>query len=156
MDFEQTSSGLPVEDNAVHGWVVGHKFINGVGNDVGNVAVQASCARARSDDTPQGKWFFSHYVPNGQRNDWRVSPILGKLSQLPPALVVTAQFDPLHDEGAEYAKRLQAAGVSTHHIDVDGVVHEFFGLAGLVKPAKDTLDKTAVWLKQVWSAEASD
>lgn len=95
------------------------------------------------------EWFFSHYVPNGPRNDWRVSPLLGELSELPSALVVTAQFDPLHDEGQEYAKRLQAGGVPTQHLDVEGVVHEFFGLAGMVKPAKDTVDKIATWLKQV-------
>jgi acetyl esterase len=72
---------------------------------------------------------YESYAPDlGARSSPYVSPLLAKdLSGLPPALVVTAHFDPLRDQGIAYAKRLQAAGVPTKLHSETGGLHGFFG-----------------------------
>lgn len=95
-------------------------------------------------------WFFKHYLQDDTlRSNPLVSPYLADLSDLPPAFVLTAEFDPLRDEGRDYARKLQESGVETEHLDVSGVVHEFFGLSGVVKPAKDSLKQIADWFDRV-------
>lgn len=96
------------------------------------------------------EWFFKHYLQDDAlRSNPLVSPYLADVTGLPPAFVLTAEFDPLRDEGRDYAKKLQQAGVSTEHHDVLGVVHEFFGLSGVVKPAKDSLKQVADWFDRI-------
>ncbi|MCC6437787.1 MAG: alpha/beta hydrolase, partial [Acidimicrobiales bacterium] len=69
-------------------------------------------------------WFWDHYVDPAGRADPRVSPLRAKdLSGLPPTLVVTAQFDPLRDEGEAYAAALRDAGVSVQHLPCRGQTH---------------------------------
>lgn len=95
-------------------------------------------------------WFFKHYLTDDAlRHDPLVSPYLADVSNLPPAFVLTAEFDPLRDEGKDYAAKLQKSGVETQHYDVLGVVHEFFGLSGVVKPAKDSLKQIADWFDRL-------
>ena len=57
------------------------------------------------------------------------------LSSLPPATVITAQYDPLKDEGDAYAKRLSEAGIATDHQVADGMIHGFFGMTPAVPDA---------------------
>ncbi len=79
------------------------------------------------------RWFRENYLADrAQRLDWRVSPILADLSGLPSATIITAEFDPLHDEGVAYAKALGAAGVAVEHSDYDGMAHIFFQLGPIV------------------------
>ncbi|MDG2114155.1 MAG: alpha/beta hydrolase, partial [Actinomycetota bacterium] len=69
-------------------------------------------------------WFWDHYADDADRLDPKASPLLASdLSGLPPALVVTCEFDPLRDQGAAYAAALSAAGVDARHVDFRGHMH---------------------------------
>jgi len=97
-------------------------------------------------------WFWNYYLENeSQKSEKYVAPLLAdNLSGLPPAIVITAEFDPLRDEGEQYAQKLADAGVSVKSRRFDGVVHEFFGLAGAVAKAKEAVAFAADGLKKVF------
>ncbi|MPY66544.1 alpha/beta hydrolase [Deinococcus sp. SDU3-2] len=76
-----------------------------------------------------------------------VSPLhAAELHDLPPALVMTAEFDPLRDEGAAYAQALQAAGVRAEHLPGPGMIHGFANMTALSPAAAGLLDQAAAWL----------
>lgn len=79
------------------------------------------------------QWYRSHYLPDPDSWDSPLaSPVLeADLSGVAPAIVVTAGFDPLRDEGRRYADRLVEAGVDTHYRCYDDMVHGFFGMGVL-------------------------
>lgn len=80
-------------------------------------------------------WFAEHYIDDdADPTDPRISPLRGHLGGLPPAVIATAEFDPLRDEGEAYAKALRAAGVAVVALRFDGLIHGFFDLAA-VSPA---------------------
>ena len=69
-------------------------------------------------------WFWDHYCDPQDRSDPKASPLLADdLSGLPPAVVITCQFDPLRDEGDAYAEALVAAGVEVRHLQCEGQTH---------------------------------
>ena len=68
-------------------------------------------------------WFWDLYCSPGDRTDPRVSPLRGKLEGLPQAFVATCEFDPLRDEGIEYAEALAAAGVPVEQLQARGHIH---------------------------------
>jgi len=80
------------------------------------------------------EWFYTQYANTAQeRQDWRFSPLLAPdLRGVAPALVVLAGFDPLLDEGREYAARLQEAGVDVELIEYAGLTHDLLRLRSVV------------------------
>jgi cation diffusion facilitator CzcD-associated flavoprotein CzcO/acetyl esterase/lipase len=78
------------------------------------------------------RWFWDHYADEADRANPKASPLLGTLSGLPPAVVVTAEFDPLRDEGDAYAEALAAAGVPVRHIRARGHTHTSLTMVDVV------------------------
>jgi acetyl esterase len=76
------------------------------------------------------QWFAGHYLEDTKHGtDWRASPLRAKShAGLAPAVVCTAWFDPLRDEGKAYADALAAAGVMTKYYHGAGLIHGYFGL----------------------------
>lgn len=101
------------------------------------------------------EWFRGNYLTTtDERLDWRASPLLADdLSGLPPALVITAEFDPLHDEGVAYAAALREAGVPVEHIDYDGMVHIFFQLGPLVPAGAAAVTEVAMAARKALTAD---
>jgi acetyl esterase len=79
------------------------------------------------------QWFWDHYLPDAEaRTCPEASPLRAtSLAGLPPALVYTAEYDPLHDEGLAYAAALTAAGVEVSHEEAVGQMHGFFQMANI-------------------------
>lgn len=95
------------------------------------------------------RWFGGHYLDSPEQiDDPRVSPLrAADLSGLPPAIVVTAGFDPLRDEGQAYADRLHAAGVKTIHRPFDDLIHGFLNMRGTVQGAARAMDDIAAGVR---------
>jgi acetyl esterase len=90
-------------------------------------------------------WFLSQYFsPGTDRKDPDISPMfIRDLRRHPPALIVTAECDPLRDEGEDYAKRLQEAGVAVTLSRYDGMIHPFLNFLGASPGAQKALDQIA-------------
>jgi len=73
-------------------------------------------------------WAYEQYAPGVLRTDIGVSPLLARdFSGMPPAAIVTIEYDPVRDEGERYAQKLRDAGVTVKHMRIDGMVHHFSG-----------------------------
>ncbi len=93
-------------------------------------------------------WFTGHYFPEGTELDWRAAPIQAASHEgVAPALVITAEFDPLRDEGEAYAAKLEAAGVPAKATRYDGLIHGFFGMGPLVPAAQPAVDEAGAALR---------
>ena len=96
------------------------------------------------------RWFWDHYVPDAdERKQPYASPLRAEHHRgLPPALVQTAEFDPLRDEGEAYARALESAGGNVQLTRYDGVIHGFFGMQDSVAKARQAMDEAVAALKQ--------
>ena len=96
------------------------------------------------------KWFFDHYLKSAEdAKDWRVSPLRAQsLAGLPPALIVTAGFDPLRDEGEAYARALRAAGVRVDYICYGGMIHGFVPMGRLIDTGNRAVAHIAASLRE--------
>jgi len=102
------------------------------------------------------RWFVENYLSSpDEAVDVRASPLRAStLANLPPALVITTDLDPLCDEGRQYAARLQQAGVAAELVEYAGWPHGFFFWAG-TEAAEDGLSRVAAALKTVFGSAAS-
>ena len=94
------------------------------------------------------RWFLEHYLSGGEGapNDARVSPLLAEdaaFAASPRTLVITAELDPLRDEGEAYADRLRAAGVAVETTRYDGMIHGFFALGEFLSDGRRALVQAA-------------
>jgi acetyl esterase len=96
------------------------------------------------------EWFMGHYLPERDRAAQpHASPALAPdLSGLPPALVITAEFDPLRDEGEAYAEALRAAGVEGRASRYDGQMHVFAQAPGLFPRGAEAIEEGAAALRE--------
>ena len=124
-------------------------------------AVDARMGQPSHKDNAQGylltadsmKWFLNHYLQGDEKKnlDPKVSPLLSSdelLKKSPPTLVITAEFDPLRDEGEAYAARLAAAGVPTSMVRFHGQIHAFFGMSELLDDAAAAIALSASYLRK--------
>ncbi|MEO0883758.1 MAG: alpha/beta hydrolase [Pseudomonadota bacterium] len=99
-------------------------------------------------------WFMGHYLNDDQdQTDPRISPALavGDLANLPPAIVATAGFDPLVDDGEAYAKALKGAGVPAEYVCYDSLAHGFTAFMAVSPAARKACEDIAARLAKAYA-----
>jgi acetyl esterase len=99
------------------------------------------------------QWFWNHYLEKPEQGrDPRASPLVAEdLSGVAPATVITAEFDPLRDEGEAYAARLRAAGVPVRLQRYEGMFHGFFSMTEMLDSATEAVDLAAGRLRAAFA-----
>jgi acetyl esterase/lipase len=121
---------------------------------VTDVRADTSSRRAYKEgyffELPIFEWALGNYCPLGvDFEDPRISPLRASdFVELPPAHIHTAEFDLLRDEGEAYAKRLQGAGVTVRYICHEGMIHHFYGMAGIIPYARLAIREAGVAIKE--------
>lgn len=122
-------------------------------------ALDASCAAKSFDaehpgflSSAQMRWYWDQYAASGNRRELadnpHASPAAGAVSpDTPKATIVVAGNDPLHDEGASYAEKLRAAGVSATLLSYPGAIHGFASLIGMVPLADEAVAAASAALR---------
>jgi len=99
-------------------------------------------------------WFLANYIGFNDREaeiDWRITPLHAPdLHGVAPAVVLTAEFDPLRDEGRAYAARLEGAGVPVVRMQYDGLIHGFVGLSAAFEASLDALQRISAELSRAF------
>lgn len=99
------------------------------------------------------RWFWRLYLGDHvPGSDGYAAPLLaGDVTGLPPALVVTAEYDPLRDEGRAWVARLALAGICVELAEYAGVTHNFVVLPGEMPKGRDAVRRIASWLARAWA-----
>ena len=99
-------------------------------------------------------WFYTHYFsPQDDLSHWKASPLnANDLSDLPPALVLSAGFDPLQDENTAYVEKLTKAGVVVKHSHYETMMHGFITMPGALDKAKIAISECARELVQAFNS----
>ncbi len=99
------------------------------------------------------EWFWGHYLTSDDHGAHPLASPLraADLAGLPPAMVITAEYDPLRDEGEAYADRLAAAGVPVDRIRYDGLIHAFWQMPAVFPQALDAADAAGTALRKALS-----
>lgn len=123
--------------------------------------VDGTCDRPSMTENAEGymltrsamDFFHGHYATSdADLTDERFSPIFSDLSGAPSAVVITAGFDPLRDQGNAYAARLRDAGVDVDHVEYEGMFHGFFSMDAGLDVAKDAQEQVAVALRAAFAS----
>jgi len=96
------------------------------------------------------RWFWNHYLnEDADRDNPYACPLRARdVGNLPPALVITAEFDPLRDEGESYATRMSEAGVPVQLKRYEGMIHGFTGMGGALPQGKQALRQVGAALRE--------
>ncbi len=116
----------------------------------GDYASRAENAEGYFLDLATMVWFSGHYLSGGERLDLadpRLSPIASDVTGVAPAHVITAQYDPLRDEGEALAAKLSAAGVPTTLARYDGQIHGFVSNYTVMEQGRVAIDQAAAALR---------
>ena len=99
-------------------------------------------------------WYQSQFLPEDtDRGDLRLGPALASdFGGLPPALIITAEFDPLRDDGKHYGDLLSAAGVPVEYSCYDGMIHGFFHYGKIIDAATASLDQVIDALNRAFAS----
>ena len=103
------------------------------------------------------EWFWNLYLPDpAARSVPDASPLRAEdFSRLPPAIVITAEYDPLRDEGIAYAQRLEAAGVPVTHRHHDDMFHDFFSFVNLIDAGNEAVKRAGGEIRTLVAASPS-
>lgn len=100
------------------------------------------------------RWFSEQYQPDSA--DWRASPLRAStLAGVAPALVITAGFDPLRDQGRAYANALSDAAVAVESVNYPAMPHVFFQLAALIDDGRDAIERVGAFVQECGSGTRS-
>jgi acetyl esterase len=121
-------------------------------------ATDLTCSHPSYDEFPAGvtltaptmRWFCEHYLAGADPADPLVSPLKANVAGVPPAFVLTAGFDPLRDEGIEYAQALTRAGVAVTHLHMATQVHGFLTMDKMISASDTGLEMAAAALRHAW------
>jgi acetyl esterase len=101
------------------------------------------------------EWFYEHYLadPADASNPYAVPLLAEDFRGLPPAHVLTAEYDPLHDEGVAYARKLADAGVPTTTSEYAGAIHGFIWMSGVIDLGRSALNDLGRVLREAHGAK---
>ena len=123
-----------------------------VANTSPDLPAKTTYADAKPLNKPMLDWFFKHTLASpDQASDPRLNLVGAKLDGLPPTTIILAEIDPLHDDGATLADKLQAAGTQVTLKEYAGVTHEFFGMGAVVADAKEAVTFAGGQLKTAFT-----
>jgi len=106
-------------------------------SDMNSVSYQEN-ADAKPLNKPMMGWFVEQYLNKGsEAQDPRINLVNANLAGLPSTTIITAEIDPLKMDGENLASKMKAAGVDVEYKTYNGVTHEFFGMAPVLKEARD-------------------
>ncbi|WP_424890501.1 alpha/beta hydrolase [Streptomyces sp. XH2] len=96
------------------------------------------------------RWYYDQYVPDpAHRTAPEINLLGADLRGLPPTVIGTAEFDPLHDDGVKLAVRLAADGVVVHHVPAPGLVHGYLLMADIVPAAAEATENVLAALEEM-------
>ena len=102
------------------------------------------------------RWYWDAYLASDAdaENPYAAPMKAGNLAGQPQALVITAEYDPLRDEGEAYGRRLQEAGVDTTISRYDGMIHGFFGMVGVMDKSGQVMEEATAALRAAFAGAA--